>query len=282
MYNNGLILEGGGTRAIYASGVLDAFLDNDLKFDYVIGASAGACNGVSYLGKNKYRMRDITLNYVNDKRYMGMECLLKGGQYLNTSWIFGELCYELMPLNQEEFENSGATFCVVTTSASKGIPKYFYVKNMREWGCKEVKASCSLPFATKPVKIDNDAYFDGGLVDSIPIQKAISDGCKKAVVVLTQHKGYIKKQISPTICSLLKTQYPQTAKALANRHNMYNEQLQLVDQLESEGKIFVVRPSESLNCPTLEKSIDKLKKIYQIGYDDATKRIDDLHKYLNR
>ena len=282
MYNKGLVLEGGGTRALYSSGVLDAFLDKNLSFDYVIGASAGACNGVSFLGKCKRRMRDITIDYVNDKRYMGMESLIKNGQYLNTDWIFGELCYDLMPLDQDEFEKSGATFCVVTTSATKGEPKYFYVDDMRKWGCAEVKASCSLPFATKPVTIDDDCYFDGGLVDSIPLQKSLDDGCKKAVVVLTQHKGYVKKAISPTICALLKTQYPETARVLSNRHNMYNEQLALVDKLESEGKIFVVRPSQSLNCPTLEKNVAKLEKIYQIGYNDAIKSIDRLNKYLEK
>lgn len=282
MYNRGLVLEGGGTRGTYSAGVLDAFLDKQLNFDYVIGASAGACNGVSFLGKCHGRMRDITINYVNDKRYMGMESLIKNGQYLNTDWIFGELCYDIMPLNQDEFENSGATYCVVTTSATKGQPKYFYVNNMREIGCPEVKASCSLPFATKPVKIGDDSYFDGGLVDSIPVKKALDDGCKKAVVVLTQHKGYVKKAISPTICALLKTQYPETATALSNRHNMYNEQLALVEQLEDEGKIFVVRPSQSLNCPTLEKNITKLKEIYKIGYDDAIKSFDKLNEYLNK
>ena len=98
MYKSGLVLEGGGIRGLYSSGVLDAFMENDITFPYVIGVSAGSCNGVSYIGKNLHRMRDITLGYSGDERYKSVKSMLKNGEYLNSKWIFGELSYDMFPL----------------------------------------------------------------------------------------------------------------------------------------------------------------------------------------
>ena len=116
MYNNGLVLEGGGNRSIYTSGVLDAFMDEKIDFEYVIGVSAGSCNGVSFIAKNYRRQHDIIINYSNDKRYMGAGNMLKGHSFLNTDWIFGELAYDILPLNQDVFENSKTVLCAVATN----------------------------------------------------------------------------------------------------------------------------------------------------------------------
>ena len=187
MYNVGLVLEGGGNRAIYTSGVLDAFIEKNIEFPYVIGVSAGSCNATSFIAKNYRRQHDIEIEYANDKRYMGISNMLKGHGFLNIDWIFGELAYELKPLNQEEFDKSNTVLCAVATNAQTGKPEYFYPKSMRN-GCDELKASCSLPGVTKGVEIGGTTFFDGGLVDSIPLERAFDDGCKKAVVILTQHK----------------------------------------------------------------------------------------------
>ena len=137
-----------------------------------------------------------------------------------------------------------------------------------------------MPLATKGVKLGNKHYFDGGLVDSIPVQKALDDGCEKTVVILTQHKGYTKSPINKNVAKLLNKKYPQMAKAMLVRHEMYNNQLALIDKLEAEGKIFVIRPSESLNCPTLEKEKAKLEKIYALGQTDGAKYMEQLKEYL--
>lgn len=280
MYNKGLVLEGGGTRGVYTAGVLDCFLDNDISFDYVIGVSAGSCNGASFLGKCKGRMKKITIGYVNDKRYMGVSHIFKEGEYLNGDWIYGELTYDICPLDQEAFEASGAKFKVAVTNAKTGEAEYIDVDNLRPRGCPEIRASCSLPIATKPVKLGDNYYFDGGLVNSIPVQKALDDGCQKAVVILTQHKGYVKGAINKNVAKIASRKYPNIAQAMLKRHEMYNDQLALIDKLEQEGKIFVIRPSESLNCPTLEKNTDKLEEIYKTGYQNGVDSIEKLKEYL--
>lgn len=279
MFKNGLVLEGGGTRAIYTSGVLDAFMEYDITFPYVIGVSAGSCNGASFLGKCKKRQHDITIDYSGDQRYMGIKNLLKTGEYLGGEWIFNELTYDIAPLDYDTFEKSNAVFCCVTTNALTGKPEYFYPKTLRPRGCTEIRASCSLPIATKGVEIDGITYFDGGLVDSIPLKKALDDGCEKCVVIMTQHKGYEKKAMNPKTKKLLK-KYPLVGEAVANRHIMYNEQLKYVYDMKKNGKALVIQPHTPLNCSTLEKDKTKLEAIYQLGYKEGLKQIEKVKEFI--
>lgn len=282
MYKNGLVLEGGGTRAVFTSGVLDCFLDNKIEFPYIIGVSAGTCNAVSYISKSYRRQIDITLKYVNDKRYMSVENFLLKGEYLNYDWIFDELSYDLMPINQEVFDNANCHFVSVVTSAETGQAEYLTVPDVHKRGCIELRASCSLPIATKGTEINGKLYFDGGIADSIPAKKALDDNCEKIVVVLTQDVNYIKKsmdKIAPILRKKYK-KYPKLADAILNRHNMYNSQLEYVKELEKEGRAYVVRPSHPLHCSTLEKNKDILNDIYQDGYSIAEKNINEIKEFL--
>ncbi len=282
MYKNGLVLEGGGTRAVFTSGVLDCFLDNKIEFPYIIGVSAGTCNAVSYISKSYRRQIDITLKYVNDKRYMSVENFLLKGEYLNYDWIFDELSYDLMPINQEIFDNANCHFVSVVTSAETGQAEYLTVPDVHKRGCIELRASCSLPIATKGTEINGKLYFDGGIADSIPAKKALDDNCEKIVVVLTQDVNYIKKsmdKIAPILRKKYK-KYPKLADAILNRHNMYNSQLEYVKELEKEGRAYVVRPSHPLHCSTLEKNKDILNDIYQDGYSIAEKNINEIKEFL--
>lgn len=279
MYNSGLVLEGGGTRAIYSAGVLDALLENEISFPYVIGVSAGTCTGASFLGKCKRRYHDLTINYVNDKRYMGVGNMLKTGEFLGSDWIFGELSYDIFPLDYDEFEKSNAVFCCVVANAKTGKAEYLYPKTLRPRGCLEIRASCSMPLVTKGVEIGGELYFDGGLVNSIPLERAIDDGCEKCVVVLTQHKGFQKKAVNPKMTKLLK-KYPQMAKAMETRHDMYNKQLEYVKEMEERGLALVIQPHAPLNCPTLEKNVEKLESIYQLGYKNGLDSVERVKEFL--
>lgn len=279
MYNSGLVLEGGGTRAIYSAGVLDALLENEISFPYVIGVSAGTCTGASFLGKCKRRYHDLTVNYVNDKRYMGVGNMLKTGEFLGSDWIFGELSYDIFPLDYDEFEKSNAVFCCVVANAKTGKAEYLYPKTLRPRGCPEIRASCSMPLVTKGVEIGGELYFDGGLVNSIPLERAIDDGCEKCVVVLTQHKGFQKKPVNPKMTKLLK-KYPQMAKAMEKRHDMYNKQLEYVKEMEERGLALIIQPHAPLNCPTLEKNVEKLESIYQLGYKNGLDSVERVKEFL--
>lgn len=279
MYSSGLVLEGGGTRAIYTSGVLDAFIEEGIEFPYVIGVSAGSCNAVSFIGKCFRRQHDITMNYCNDKRYMSLQSMIKNGEYLNTDWIFGELSYELCPLDYDTYEKSGAVMCAVVTNAATGKAEYMYPKGAFRDGCPELEASCCLPGATKGVVIGDQLYFDGGLVDSIPLERAIDDGCQKCVVILTQHKGYQKKPTSNRLVKLFK-KYPLIAEAVKNRHTAYNAQLDYVYAMQEQGLAYVIQPNAPLGASTLEKDLSKLEAIYQLGYKQGKQHAQAVKEYL--
>lgn len=280
MYKNGLVLEGGGLRAIFTSGVLDAFMENNIEFPYVIGVSAGSCNGVSFLGKDIHRMRDISIGYSADERYMSLKSMVKNGEYLNSKWIFGELSYDMFPLNYDNYEKSNAVFCCVATNAQTGKSEYFYPKNFRD-GCEELRASCALPLATKPVLLGKDYYYDGGLTDSIPLKRAFDDGCEKCVVIMTQDKDYIKKPIGhERIVKGVMHRYPLMAKEILNRHQVYNNQRRFAFDMENQGKALIICPDEPLNAPTLEKNPEKLKQIYSLGYNQGLSSIDRVKDFM--
>ncbi len=280
MYKTGLVLEGGGIRALYTSGVLDAFMEKGIEFPYVIGVSAGSCNGVSYLGKNLHRMRDITINYSGDKRYKSINSMLKNGEYLNSKWIFGELTYDIYPLDYDTYDNSNATMCVVATNALTGKAEYFYPTDFRD-GCEELRASCALPLATKAVQIGKDYYFDGGVTDSIPLKRAFDDGCEKCVVILTQDKNYIKQPMghSSAVKRAMK-KYPLMAQGILDRHNMYNAQREYVFEQQKLGNAFIICPEEPLNCGTLNVSPAQQRDIYNLGYYQGLYNIDRVKEFI--
>lgn len=272
------MLEGGGSRAIFTSGVLDAFMENDIEFPYVIGVSAGSGNGASYIGKSMHRYHNLVIDSAKDKRYISFNNLLKNGEIMGSDWVFNELSYDIYPLDQEKFENSNTVFCCVATNALTGKAEYFYPKTLRARGCPEIRASCSLPIVTKGCEIGGQMYFDGGLVDSIPLERAFEDGCEKCVCILTQHKGFEKQPINPKILKLIK-KYPKIAEAMRNRHIMYNRQLEYIYNQEKEGNILVIQPNTPLNCTSLERNEAKLESIYQLGYAHGVEAIDKIKNF---
>lgn len=280
MYTSGLVLEGGGLRAVYTSGVLDAFMEKEIKFPYIIGVSAGTCNGVSYAAGNLHRMRDISIGYASDERYMSMKSMVKNGEYLNTSWIFGELSYEMYPLDCDAFEKSNVVFCTVATNAKTGRAEYFYPTDFRD-GCDELAASCALPIATKPVKLGKDLYYDGGLADTIPLQRAFDDGCEKCVVILTQDRDFVKKPVGHSVAvKQVMRKYPAVARKILDRHNMYNGQRHFVFEQQEAGNALVICPEKPLNCPTLERDPVKLREIYNLGYRQGLENADRVKEFI--
>lgn len=282
MYNCGLVLEGGGNRAIYTSGVLDAFLENGIDFfPYVIGVSAGTCNAASYIAKNHRRHHNIIINYCADKRYMGAGSFLKTGEIVNYTWLFGDIVYNLEPIDYETYDKSETVFCSVVINAKTGEGEYLYPKGYREEANDAIRASASLPFFTKGVKINGKRYFDGGVLDSIPLKRAFEDGCKKCVVIMTQHDGFVKPQFKrPAMIKFGLSRYPKLAKKTLNRCNIYNEQTKYVKEQAKLGNAFVIQPEAPLDCPTLERDPKRLEEIYQMGYRQGLENIEKVKAFM--
>jgi predicted patatin/cPLA2 family phospholipase len=282
MDNTSLILEGGGMRGVYSAGVLDLLLDKNIDIKYCIGVSAGACNCVSYISKQKKRNYRVNINYINDKRYLSFRNLIKTGSAFGMDMLFNKIPNELEPFDHEAFIDSGTKFLVGVTNCETGLPEFYNIKDFNEDGYDPLKASISLPLVASIIDYDNKKLLDGGIAAPIPIQKAIDDGIEKHVVILTQHKGYKKSKTK--IMPIIKRKYknhPALIDAMENRYKIYNETLEMLDKLEEEGKCFVIRPSSPLEVGRFERDKNKLEEIYNKGYEDAKALSEDLIKFLN-
>lgn len=278
----GLVIEGGGMRGIFAAGVLEYLLDNDIKVDYVIGVSAGACHGCSYVSGQKGRAFAVCTDYMDDPRYGSVQSLLKTGDYFGKKFMYHTIPEELNPVDNESFKKSGIRFEVGVFNCITGESEYPEIKDMFEdvdW----IAASASLPLFAKMVDIGGYQYMDGGLSDSIPVKHAQEIGCDKVIVILTRERGY-RKAASKSI-PLIKAKYkdyPKLIEALKRRHTVYNETLEYIDEEEKKGNVFVIAPVKDLGVGRLEKDRSKLKNAYLEGYYVTESYGDKLKEFLEK
>lgn len=269
-------------RGGYTAGVLDFFIDKGIEFPYCIGVSAGACNALSYIAKQRKRYYHANTDYIADKRYMGIGNLIKTGYYLGNRFIFDDITYKLVPLDIEGFEREVKEFVVVTTDCETGKACYHSVKKVSE-NVKLIEASSSLPLISPIVEENGQKLLDGGIADSIPFERAFSDGCDKLVVILTQHGGYRKgKNKALPLIKALYRKYPKMVEAMKNRALCYNASLDRLSELEREGKAFVIRPKEPVKVGRMERSAEKITELYETGYREAEEAYEKLSEFLGR
>ncbi len=275
----GLVLEGGAMRGMYTAGVLDVFMGRGVRFDGIIGVSAGAVFGVNYLSGQNGRVIRYNCRFNTDKSYMGVGCFLKTGNYFNTEYAYYRVPRELDLFDDETYKSSGVPFYAVVTNIETGAPEYIRVKSVLEQ-METLRASASMPFASKPVEINGKKYLDGGVADSIPFEKFAEMGYGKQVVILTRDMGYRKKPMNGALISLFYRKYPEFRRRLRNRHIVYNESVRKLAELEKSGKVFVIRPSVPIEISRTEREPEKLKQVYALGRTDAEREFERLEKYL--
>lgn len=281
MAKTGLVLEGGGLRGMYSNGILDTFLEEGIEFPYCIGVSAGVCNGVSFISKQPYRSMDINITYINNKDYLSLRNFVKEGSIFGYKMMLDTIPHKLNPFDYETYENSPCVLYACTTNCNTGKPCYFELKNLRQ-KYDIVRATTSLPFVSTMVDINGEKHLDGGITDSIPIKKAIADGCEKNVIILTRPKEYRKTVSTESkLAKVFYKKYPKLVEALENRHIVYNQTLDYIEKLEQEGKVFVFRPSQNLAVSRTEKDTKKLKAIYELGLEDAKNAMNDFKRWLH-
>lgn len=264
-----LVLEGGAMRGIYTCGVLDAFIDKKIDFDYVIGVSAGAAFGSSYISKQRGRNLEIYERFVNDKRYVSYENLLKEGSLFGLKFVYEDIPRIHVPFDFDAYYKSPCKFYSVVTNIETGKPEYFD-KTPEDKNFDIFKASCALPMFSPVIKIKDGYYLDGGITDPIPFEKPLADGYDKLVVVLTQDKTYRKKKQSFLSAIKLKyRKYPKIYEVMSARHKVYNAQLDKLDKLEKEGKALIIRPDKPVEFKRIETDLTKLKKLYHTGEYDG-------------
>ncbi|HJA41064.1 MAG TPA: patatin family protein [Firmicutes bacterium] len=274
-----LVLEGGTFRPIFSSGVMDALLEYDILFPYIIGVSAGITHGVSYISKQKRRNLDIAEKYRNDKRYLGIRNLLKCRSIFGLDFVFDEIPNRLHPFDMNTYTAYHGRILIGVTNAKTGQAEYMDGKKLDD-RCLMLRATCAIPMFFPAILIDGTPYFDGGICDPIPIRKAIQDGNQKHLIILTQIKGYEKTLNKQNIYAAkwLKRKYPAMVEPLLTRHILYNETIAFCEQLEKNGQALIIRPSQPIH--SFEKDIIKLKAAYDDGFQQTLERIDEIREII--
>lgn len=275
LQKTGIVLEGGGMRGVYTSGVHEYLLEKDIYYPYVIGVSAGASNSCNYVSRQKGRGKRTNLDYLNNWRYMSFGSLLLTGSYFGLDFIFGDIPNALDLFDYDTFYHSPGIFRIGATNCITGETDYFDKSHITTT-FEHIKASCSLPFLSPMVKINGVPYLDGGISDPIPVRKALADGCEHVVVVLTQPQGYRKGPTSQKMNFLYRMifgKYPALVKSLEVRNRYYNETVDFIEELERKGKATIIRPDGSLRLQRFEKDRFVLEKLFEQGYRDASLKL---------
>ena len=277
----GLVLEGGAMRGMFTAGVMDVLMENNIEFDGAIGVSAGAAFGCNYKSKQIGRAVRYNTTYVRDKRYCGMRVLLKTGNIYSTDFCYDEIPNKLDVFDYDTYESNPMEFYVVATDVETGKAVYHKHTGREDSGLDWIRASASMPLVSQMVEIEGKRLLDGGVADSLPLKFFESIGYDRNIVVLTRPKGYKKsKNKAMPLVKLKYRKYPELVKAMANRHIVYNEALEYIEQKEQLGKILVIRPEECLPARRVEKDTEKLRLVYEIGRQTAKKSLPKIKEFL--
>lgn len=280
-----MILEGGATRGVFTSGVLDYLMEQDLYISHVIGVSAGSCNAVDYVSRQPGRTRDcMILTDKKDDYVHGFRKAIREKSLMNMDMIFDTYPNETFPFDFETYFQSEIKCEIVATNCLTGKAEYLDERQDRARLMKLCRASCSMPLLTPIVRVDGVPYLDGGLADSVPIQRALTYGNRKIVVILTRNLGYRKKRVSKGMARVYREayrSYPDLLRAIMTRSLYYNRTMEQIERLEEEGRIFVLRPQVK-TVSRLERNAEILTGFYEHGYHLMGREYDRLTEYLER
>ncbi|KAB8127489.1 patatin family protein [Gracilibacillus oryzae] len=281
MEKTGLVLEGGGSRGVYTSGVLHYLMEQNIYLPYIIGVSAGACNGSSYISRQMERNKTVSIDFVNHPDYLSFRNLIKKKQLFGMDFLFDTLPNQLVPFDFQTYNNAAEEFVIGVTDCITGEPVFYHKTQYAHDVLTLLRASSSLPFFAPVVEYGDRMLMDGGLADPIPIKQSIRDGNNKNVVVLTRNRGYYKKPQS--ISWYMRKKYkdfPGLLEAMEKRHLIYNETLEYIFEEEKQGNIFVIYPREKLTVGRVERNKTKLMDLYHQGIKDAEENVQPLKEFL--
>ena len=263
----GLVLEGGGMRGVFTSGVLDAFMKYDVNFSYIVAVSAGACNGLSYVSRQPRRARLSNIDMLVKYDYIGLRHLVTQGCIFDPELLYDRFPNELVPYDYDAYFTSPSTFEMVVTNCNTGRAEYLTEKSGNRQRLLDIcRASSSLPYVSKVIDVDGQPYLDGGIVDSIPVQRAIDMGHERNVLVLTRNRGYRNTSRDRKIPKFIYKKYPRLRVTLSRRIAEYNRQLQMVEDMEDRGVVDVIRPLRPMDVDRMEKDEKKLEALYEEGF----------------
>ena len=266
MTKTGLVLEGGAMRGIFTAGILDEFLARDIRFDGIVGVSAGAVFGCSFKSHQMGRSLRYNLRYCRDWRHCSFRSLLLTGDLYGADFCYRRLPMELDPFDSAAFAADPAPFWVVTTDVQTGQPLYHLCSDCGEEDLRWMRASASMPLVSRIVEADGHRMLDGGISDSIPLRFMKEQGFEKNLVILTQPRDFIKEPSSHMgLIRRALRRYPKVIDAMERRHAEYNETLDYIREQEQAGSVLVLAPKEKLPLHRTEKDPDRIRAVHELG-----------------
>lgn len=279
----GLVLEGGGMRGLFTEGVIDAIKENGIAFDGIIGVSAGALFGCNFKSNQIGRALRYNITYKNDSRYMGLKSFIKTGNFVSAKFA-----YHTMPLKLNVFDNKAfmadpTEFYLVCTDIESGETVYKQIISVDDDSLEWFRATGSMPIVSTPVILDGKKLLDGGLSDCIPLKYFQDIGFDRNIVVLTQPQGYKKRPTRLTsIFKLLYLKYPKVAECMIHRHEMYNAEIKFIEEQAKFNNTLLIYPDQPLNIGRTEQSEDKMRYIYEQGWNKATSMMNEIKSFIHR
>ena len=278
----GLVLEGGAMRGMFTAGVLDVMMEENINVDGIMGVSAGALFGANYFSNQKGRVIRYSKRFAKDRRYISLFNLIFTGNIVSKNFAYYKMNEKLDPFDTKTFKENNKDFWAVVTNIETGKPEYLKIEEPLK-DMEIFRATSAMPLVTKPVVINGQKYLDGAVSDSIPIKKMMEKGYDKVVVVLTRPLNYQKNKLSDKKINMIHRKfqkYPNLINAMENRYQNYNETTELIKKLESENKIFVIRPQTSIDVKVIERDKNKLQNVYDMGIEEMKKNLRKLKEYL--
>ena len=276
----GLVLEGGAMRGLFTAGIIDVMMEAGVEPDGLIGVSAGAAFGCNYKSRQPGRAIRYNTRFAKDARYSGLKSLLTTGDYFNAQFGYHIVPYQYDLFDVETFEQNPMEFMVVCTDVLTGQAVYHKMDRVDYDELEWLRASASMPLASKVVEVAGHKLLDGGVADSIPLAYFESIGYDRNVVILTQPEGYVKHRtkLMPLMRIGLR-HYPEMIQAMDRRYLMYNRELEFVRQAEREGRCLVIRPDEKLPIGHISHDPEEMKRVYQIGREMGDRYIERIKAF---
>ena len=262
----GLVLEGGGMRGVFTSGVLDAFMKHELYFPYIVAVSAGACNGLSYMSRQPRRARYSNIDMLQKYGYISLKSLLTHGSIFDPNILYERFPNEIVPFDYNAYEHNPATYEMVTTNCLTGRAEYLSEKHDFRRMTAIARASSSLPYLSQITYVDGIPMLDGGIVDSIPVVRAIDKGYSPNVVIMTRNRGFRSSEPDFKAPRLFYKQYPRLRVVLSHHVQVYNEQLDLIERMEDWGEVICIRPERPMEVDRICRDTHKLEALYEEGF----------------
>lgn len=276
-----LVLEGGAMRGLFTAGVIDIMMEKRIPFDAIIGVSAGAAFGCNYKSHQIGRVARYNRKFAKEWRYCSARSLLLTGDLYGAEFCYHRLPEELDVMDAKTYTEDPARFIVVCTDVNTGKPVYHDVPDLSYDSLEWMRASASMPLASRVVHVGGYDLLDGGISDSIPVQYALDQGYDRIVVVLTQPRDYVKQPAGhERLLRFALRKYPKICEDLLVRHQKYNQTKALIDRLEQENRIFPIYPEQALAIGKTEHDVRTINRVYREGRGAAEHVMPALLEYM--